>query len=603
MTKSFYRRSRIAMLLLGAAPALMLAAAQPAQAGGGFFSMRRCADDNPRHVERALTACSQVIGDAGASISEVRRALSVRGGLRSDRGDLTGALNDLLRAVELGDASARTYLALGRVQLRLNAPEAVAILTEAERLASGDRAVLFEIGLTLGDAERERRNWAPALDAYTRAFANAANNEQRSRALVGAGHARLGGGALDAAIQEFERARDVDRASASALLAFADALRLRAGRQPSGGDFAAALGAYGDALALLPHSESGAMRALRARALTGRGDLLVARYRRLGGASDLAEAGRDYEAALGLDSRNIAALTGRAAVFAEHPSGLQRAIADLDSALRADPNSAYLLRLRGDLHAQLGDPERAMRDYDASLHQGGGQSFDIHYRRGLIYLNAADYARAEQSFAQAVTLAEGGYFSPGADGAALTADALTMRARATWGLIDEPGADARQTALRAVGFADRAAALQPNRARIIASRCLARTVGGGQWAAAEGACQDAIALARINGERADLGYTLGAMGLLQLRWALAAARTSTEEQERLATASTYLNEAIGADNASDAAQRALHQYAQGVVLECLGRPGEAARMMRDALISDRAVAARFGAHRIRRCRA
>jgi len=596
---SFGRRAGLAMLMLGVAPALMLAAAQPAHAGGAF-SMWRCADDNPRHVERSLAACSQVIGDAGASMAHVRRALGVRAGIRSERGDLTGALHDLQRAISLGDASARTYLALGRVQMRLNDPDALASLNQAQRLAVNDAPMLFEIGVSLGAFELDRRNWALAADAYARAYTNAANDQQRARTLAGAGHARLDGGALDDAIRDYTRAREADR-TPTTVLALADALRLRAGRQPGTADFAAAHAAYGEVLALTPQTENVAARSLRARALTGRGDLLLARYRRLGAGADLAEAGRDYDSALGLDSQSIAALTGRAAVFAQSLSGLQRAIADLDSALRAHPNNAELLGMRGDLHAQLGDRESAMRDYDASLHNGGAQSFDIHYRRGLLYLDAADYARAEQSFAHAVTLAEGGYLAPGADGAAATADALSMRARATWGLIDEPGADPRALALRAVGFADRAASLQPGRPRIVASRCLARTVGGGQWTLAEGACNDAITLARANGGHADLSYALGAMGLLQLRWALAGAANTTEEHERLTTASLYLRDAIGAD--ADPTQTALHQYAQGIALECLGRSGEAARLMRDALVADRAVAARFSAHRIRRCRA
>lgn len=603
------RRGRVSQLLLGAAPVLLLAVAAPADARSISGSLRTCERQDQRRIERAIDACSYVIGrEDRASVVQTQRALVARANMRVSRNDLSGAQSDLEDARRLGAEDPATLVALGQVQARLNDPDAALSNFDSATQAATNhhRRAAYEAWLSTGAIQLERQQWTQAIQSYTRAFEITSVGARQARALIGRGHARLGAGDINGAIEDFDLATERDEASVEALVVLADGYRLKAacGHAES---FSDADTTYANALSRLAASPDAApQRSLLARAHAGRGDLYLQRYFRRPAPSDLQQASRDFEDAVEADIQNVAALVGRAAVDTQTPATRQRAVADLDRAIRLAPAEAEIYRARGDLFTLLGDDERAMRDYDQSLQLGGAQTYRTHFQRGLIYINAGDYVRADQSFAQAEALARHGQMPPGTDNSAALADALAMRSRATWNLIDMPGFEAQTIALRARNLADEAANLQPGRSRYQAGRCLTRSVAGGEWATAEQACNLAIDLARQASDGPQLSEAYGAMGMLQLRWALSRAPNGVTEATHLQAAANYFGQAVEADRPTspDSITRAaLNNYARGVALECLGRTIEANGFMRTALNADRSVEAKFLTHRIRHCRA
>lgn len=604
--RSQHRRSLLTKLLLGAAPALLLfAATPPAEAWGGVgHSFRTCERQDSRRLDRAIRACTAVIDNERATVVQVQGALISRAAMRARRNDLTGAASDLEQAQRMGAEDAATLVALGQVRARLNDPDAaLEAFTEAADSATGqDAAAAFEAALATGAIQLERQQWRQAIDSYSRALRLTTVNARRARALIGRGHAHLGAGDIAAAIEDYDDAIVRDPNSVDAMLAFADAHRTLAARG-NASSFTIANTNYAEALRRIgPDATAANARRLLARAYAGRGDLYLQRYLSNRNADTLRQASRDFEDAVEADSQNVAALVGRAGVYSQTLSTRQRAIADLDRAARLAPHDGEILRARGDLYASLNDSERAMRDYDEALQRGGNQSYHVYFQRGVIYLNAGDYVRADQSFAQAAALARHGPLPPGMDTGAALAEALLMRSRANWNLIDAPGVTARNVAAQARDFADEAARWGSGRARYQAGRCLTRSVAGGEWSTAQQACTDAIRLAQQTGNTTDLSDAYGAMGMLQLRWALAGATNGAAEATHLQYAVNYFSQAVSA-NRDSGAQAALYLYANGVALDCLGRQIEGNRLMREALNADRGVESRFLAHRIRHCQA
>jgi Tfp pilus assembly protein PilF len=596
------RRTPFAQLLLGAASALLLAAALPAEARNVSGAYRACmASVSPRRVARTLARCGEVIDSQNATRAQYLNASLRRGRLRANAHDLSGALSDFQRAVDLNRSDPRALLALGDVQARLNNPDAALLnLAAASDNASfGDSAIRSDAQARIGDIHLQRQHWRRAEGAYDEAFVSAANTAQQVRAALGQGHARFGAGQIGAAIAAYAAAEPY---SIEAALALANAHRHIASLPAApASDFDTAQANYSRVLSRLPARDDEQTRRLRAAAHAGRGQLFLDRYRRTHANSDLRNATADFEAAVENDSQSVDALVGRAAVYALTPENRRRALADLDSALRISPNDPELHSRRGALFADMGDAEAAMRDYDDALRHGGEQSYQAYFRRGVIYLDSGDFRRADQSFEHAVLLAEGGYLPPGTDPSRALAEALMMRSRATLSLLDAPGDRAESVAQRALGYADRAASLQPGQSRYAANRCLTRASAGGDWITAQAACQDAIASARGPGELRDAH---GAMGLLLLRWALARAPSSAEERSGLDAAVRSFHRAIGdagAANQEGAGHVALYRYARGVALQCSSRLGEAARDMREALEADRSVANRLQNYRIRPC--
>lgn len=595
------RRGRLLQLLMSAAPAILLAAAMPAEARSISGSLRTC------ERQQSIDACSYVIQrEDRATVTQVQRAMVARANMRVSRNDLTGAAADLESARRLGADDPAVLVALGQVQARLNDPDAaLANFSDATSTAQNSAAA-YEAWMATGAIQLERHQWAEAIQSYTRAFDMSVPGARQAQALVGRGHARLGGGDTAGAIEDYADATQSDPTAIEARLALADGYRF-ATAQGHTASFNNANASYEYVLwALRGTRDSAEQRQLLSRAYAGRGDLFFTRYSSRDSASDLAQARSDFENAVEVDSQNVAALVGRAAVYAQAQPTYQRAVADLDRAARLSPADADIYRARGDLFQLIGDDERAMRDYDQSLQLGGDQSYRTHFQRGVIYLNAGDYVRAEQSFATAEALARHGQIAPGSDSAAAIAEALAMRSRATWNMIDMPGYGAQEIALRARDFADQAASLQPAQARYQAGRCLTRSVAGGEWDVAERACGRAIELALAANDGAQLSEAYGAMGMLHLRWALSRAPNGAAEATHLQAAARFFDQAVGSDGATDAqtaGRNALYRYSQGVALECLGRTIEANGLMRAALNVDRSVESKFLSHRIRHCRA
>jgi tetratricopeptide (TPR) repeat protein len=602
--RSQLRRPRLAQLLLGVAPALLLAAvAQPADARPLQWSYSICREQDQRHIERAIAACDAVIEHRNASLRQVQNALISRANMRVTRNDLTGAQADLEQAQRMGADDSATMVALGQVRARLNDPDAAldAFNAASEGAAGQATAASYEASIAIGQIQLERRQWSQAIASYTSAYRATSDNAKRSRALIGRGHARLGNGEITAAIADYRRAVGLDDTSIDAVLALGDAQRVLANRGDAE-SFDDAVLTYVSALDKIgPESTGAEQRRQLARTYAGRGDLYVQRYLRPREQNDIRRASSDFENAVEADLQNVEALVGRASVYAERPATYQRAVADLDRAVRIRPDDGELYRARGDVFTLIGDDERAMRDYDNALERVGNQSYSTYFRRGEIYLDAGDYVRADQSFQQAAALAQHGPLPPDLDPQTAMAEALWMRSRATWNLIDAPGLEARAVAVRARNLADDAARWRPNQSRYEAGRCLTRSVAGGEWSTAEQACRDAI---RLAGNASQLSEAYGTMGMLQLRWALAGAPNGASEATHLQFAANYFGDAVRADNEGENAERtALYLYAQGVALECLGRQIEANRLMRQALEADRSVESRFLTHRIRHCQA
>lgn len=607
--RSKSRRGRLFQLLLTAAPAIMLVAATPAEARGVSSSLRICERQDQSRIQRAIDACGEVIQrEDRATVVQVQRALVARANIRIGRNDLTGAAADLESARRLGAEDPSVLVALGRVQARLNDPDAALVNfgDAAESATAHDRRAAYDAWFSTGEIQRERQQWAQAIQSYTRAFEATTVGGRQARALIGRGHARMGSGDIDGAITDYEDANERDLNSIEARVVLGDGYRFKTASGHAA-SFNRSVAAYGEALNMLGGlRDSGQQRGMQARAYAGRGDLFLQRFLAREDDADLVRARSDFEDAVEADIQNVDALVGRATVYARAPATYQRAVADLDRAARIQPANAEIFRARGDVYTQIGDIERAMRDYDQSLQLGGAQTYRTHFQRGVIYLNAGDYVRAEQSFATAEALARHGQAPPGQDSSSAIAEALVMRSRATWNMIDLPGYVAQDIALRARNYADDAANLQPNQARYEAARCLTRSVAGGEWNVAERACGEAVSLARhATDGGAQLSEALGATGMLHLRWALSRAPDGSSEATHLQAAANFFDEAARADGATDSAtidRNALYRYAQGVALDCLGRTIEANGYMRAALSVDRGVESKFLAHRIRHCR-
>ncbi|MCX7358044.1 MAG: tetratricopeptide repeat protein [Alphaproteobacteria bacterium] len=583
----------------------MLAAAMPADARGAGGDFRTCQRQDARHLQRAIDACGAVVENDRATVAQVQGALISRANMLISRNDLNGAAGDLEQAQRMGADDPTTLVALGRVRARLNDPDgALDAFQNASANATGQDVVAnFEAQMATGAIELERRQWAQAIASYSRAFAVTSSDGRKARALVGLGHAYLGAGDTSQAIGNYEDAVQLNPNSIDALLALGDVQSslVTTNRRA----FQDADAYYSEAISKIgPEATDATQRRLLARALSGRGGLYIQRYLRTrtddpNRAADFEAARSDFQDAVEADVQNVDALVGRAKVYEQNAATRMRAVADLDRAIRIAPDNGEIYRARGDLYALIGDQERAMRDYDDALQRGGDQSYRTYFQRGVIYINANDFVRADQSFAQAAALARHGPLPADLDSNTALAEALFMRSRAQWNLIDSPGLIAQDVAQNARNLADEAAAYRPHQARYEAGRCLTRLVAGGEWGVAETACREAIRLARESNDTNELSDAYGAMGMLQLRWALAGAPNGAIEATHL----QYAVDAFGDAAEQNTSGAALYRYGEAVALQCLGRQIEGGRLMQQALQADRSVEARFLAHRIRHCQA
>lgn len=80
-----------------------------------------------------------------------------------------------------------------------------------------------------------------------------------------------------------------------------------------------------------------------------------------------------------------------------------KALADYDRALQLDPKDAVALTNRGNIYRDDEEYERALADYDAAL-QFAPDDGDVHYSRALVLIELREYDRAIADFDRAVAL-------------------------------------------------------------------------------------------------------------------------------------------------------------------------------------------------------
>jgi tetratricopeptide (TPR) repeat protein len=83
-----------------------------------------------------------------------------------------------------------------------------------------------------------------------------------------------------------------------------------------------------------------------------------------------------------------------------------RAIEDYDQALRLDPSYAPAHNNRGNAYGNLGDPARAIEDYDQALRLDPDNAV-LYNNRGKAYDNLGEYRQAIQDFDQALRIDPG----------------------------------------------------------------------------------------------------------------------------------------------------------------------------------------------------
>ena len=83
-----------------------------------------------------------------------------------------------------------------------------------------------------------------------------------------------------------------------------------------------------------------------------------------------------------------------------------KAIADLDEAIRLDPNNARYHNDRGVLWDTKGDGDRALADYDRAVSLSPRMAL-YHYNRGRVYLGKKDYDHALADFDGAIRITPG----------------------------------------------------------------------------------------------------------------------------------------------------------------------------------------------------
>ncbi|MBX3363835.1 MAG: tetratricopeptide repeat protein [Phycisphaeraceae bacterium] len=127
--------------------------------------------------------------------------------------------------------------------------------------------------------------------------------------------------------------------------------------------------------------------------------------------ADVAEAQEDYRASRAALDRAVRAFPNTAAVFARRAQLIIRqadsdlndqllrdALADLDSSVRLEPSNPTILRMRGQVHLELGQLDLAMRDLVAAVR--ANPSDDEFFQNVMLELTRIDRA------GEAVTLAE-----------------------------------------------------------------------------------------------------------------------------------------------------------------------------------------------------
>lgn len=332
-------------------------------------------------TEQALATIDVVLDGAAGDRQLQASALFLRGRARLQRRDAVGAEKDyeLLLQIRPRDGDAHINRALARISLGdLNG--AFDDLLIAVQLRSEDAAALYAFGRTAIALGRR----SEAIAAFERAEALRLARPDDISTRMGRGQALMGLGAFGAAVSEFDHVLGLSpdnpealRRKTQALLrlpepqaAVASAERLIETRPQDPVNqilYAEALTATGQTAAardtLRRSAEFGGDRAAIARAT---GEAWLVEARRGDDMAALEQAERAFDAELAISPNNVDALNRRAAVRMRL-GRYSLAMRDLDQAIGLAPSDARLRLARAENLQALGRCAEAIRDYDAGL--------------------------------------------------------------------------------------------------------------------------------------------------------------------------------------------------------------------------------------------
>lgn len=343
-------------------------------------------DDASAQLGRGIALLAS--GNARDAVSSLDVALRLQPGLLSARyqraqahaltGNTTAALADADAAVTAAtaDEKVRALVFRGRLQNSLRnftaaTTDCTAADAEAQRLGSRDASLRSAPFVCLAIAQQSRGQLAEAEASYRRALDW---NTSDIQALSGRGYVLVQRGRYDEAVADFEAALAIDPRSQ-------DALRFLGLAHSDKGDLPRALQAFERAIA----ADAADPWPVMIRAIT---------YAREG---DRQRALADAERALTLTGTSSSdAYLVRAAVhyFLED---LDRARADLDTALRLSPANGQAHRLQARLLVRQGRLDEAARSLTEAERQMPGD-VSVLFVRGLLALARRDYAAAISSF-------------------------------------------------------------------------------------------------------------------------------------------------------------------------------------------------------------
>jgi tetratricopeptide (TPR) repeat protein len=113
----------------------------------------------------------------------------------------------------------------------------------------------------------------------------------------------------------------------------------------------------------------------------------------------------DLDQAIRLDTRYSKAYTNRGAVY-DKKGDYERAIADLDQAIRLNPKNTDAFGNRGVVYDRKGDYDRAIADYDQAIRLDPKDA-NVLVNRGVVFKRRGDAARARADFEAALAARPG----------------------------------------------------------------------------------------------------------------------------------------------------------------------------------------------------
>lgn len=312
---------------------------------------------------------------ANPSCSE---AYLYRGAIRSDLGDVAGALADLGQVIRLGSSDISVLINAHSIRGQIRLSEsidiegAIADFNQAIARNSRDPKLYHMRGTAFGFVQAFDR----AIADFNQSIALGSANFE-TFCLRGTAYEQLG--QIAEAIQDYSEALRLNPLSAWAYFARAELLYKKE-------DFEASFTDYNQALQLDSSMEM---------AYCGRANVL-----RSSGYLD--EAINDYTRAINLNVNCLKAYEGRAHVFSEK-GDFNKAIADYTTVLDLNPNDSFSLCNRGFVHAKNGDLDSAIADFNQAIRLNPND-FMSYYNRGIAWKSFNNYDKAIADFNQALKI-------------------------------------------------------------------------------------------------------------------------------------------------------------------------------------------------------